>query len=128
MRRPTRLSLLLYMVPYAFLAMWIEWKNCPTGLLILEIPVAILPLACLAVLYGKSSTGKSMILGNLINLAVSGGFVAALTFCGTCRNKCGNPWAAYFKPFSALTAFLLLQCLLFLVQWLIYALAKRRVQ
>lgn len=112
--------MLLYCVPYVFLAMWIEWLNCPTGLVLVELPLAIIPLTVLAVRAGRAQRKKRIVVGNIINFMASGVLTVLLCVIDPPLNKCGNIWFTYFEPLDAIVLFLLVEVLLFFLQWMIY--------
>lgn len=111
---------ILYCIPYVFLAMWIEFLNCPTGLVSIELPLIVIPLCVLAFMAGKSQRKREILVGNLINFTVSGSFTLFLYSFGHVLNRCGNLWSVYFEPLNAVTLFLLLEILLFVLQWISY--------
>lgn len=110
-------------VPYLFLAMLIEWRCCPTGLLSLELLIFLIPVG-LSWRAGKRGTKKEALLGAVLQGLVSGAFVAALSLADVPLNRCGNVWGTYFKPFSAWELFVLLEGLLLLLQWGAYHCGK----
>lgn len=106
---------IFYAVPYVFLVMLIEWRNCPTGMVEVEIPLFLISAVLLGVIGGLFWTKKEFRKLNLMQTIVSGACVLLMS-CLPVTNKCGNLWATYFKPFTAIQLFLLLEVLFYLTE------------
>lgn len=115
---------IFYVVPYVFLAMLVEWKNCPTGMVKVEIPLFCLGAALLGVLGGLCWTKAEFRVLSLLQAIVSGGFVLLLSRLPLV-NKCGGVWATYFKPFTAIQLFVILEAVFWLMEWAVCALVKK---
>jgi hypothetical protein len=111
-------------IPYVFLVMLIEWRNCPTGMVEVEIPLFCISAALLGVIGGLYWTKLEFRKWSLLQAAVSGICVlllAQLPFV----NKCGNVWATYFKPFTAIQFFFILEILFWLIGSAARAIVKK---
>lgn len=84
--------------------MLLEWIFCPTGMLLVEVLVFLLPVV-LSWHAGKRCAKRDLMWGNAAQCLLSGMLVAVLGLSDSLLNKCGNLWMPYFKPFSAVELF-----------------------
>lgn len=114
-----------YSIPYVFLAMFVEWMFCPTGNVRLEVIILIMPIALSAIAGVKGKTSE-IIQGNIINCISSFSLVLAFSLCDNLiLNNCSDVWHTYFKPFSALQIFVILEVLLLVLQIVGHRLSMR---
>ena len=116
---------IFYVIPYVFFVMLIEWRNCPTGMVMVEIPLFCLSAVLLGALGGIFLPKSAFYMWNLIQAGASG--ICVLVLAGLPYvNRCGNVWATYFKPFTAVQFFVFLQVLFWLIERITYALVRKR--
>jgi len=115
---------IFYAVPYVFLVMLIEWRNCPTGMVEVEIPLFLISAVLLGVIGGLCWTKKEFRKLNLVQAIVSGACVLLLSGLPLV-NKCGDVWATYFKPFTAIQLYVILEAVFWLIECAVCALVKK---
>ena len=119
-----RVLKILYAVPYVFLVMLIEWRNCPTGMVAVEIPLFCGSAVLLGVFGGLYWMKAELRALGFLQAIASGGLVLLLSGLSLV-NKCGSVWATYFKPFTAIQLFVILEAVFWLVECAVCALVKK---
>ncbi len=110
-----------FCVPTVFLAMWIEYQNCPRGLLPAEVPLVFLPAALLGFLCGRAGERRVFLRGWALNILSSLAGMAAVSLAGLSCPRNDAPFWDHFSPAgTALGMLLFVSGLALYLSWLFF--------
>lgn len=118
---PVWLLYLFFSVPTVFLAMWIEFQNCPRGLPYIEVPLVAIPAVVLGFLCGKLRAKRVFWGGCALNF-LSSLVCIAVASLGQAYCPRNHTWSQFSPVSTALEVLVFLSLLATWVSWLFFML------
>lgn len=119
-----KLLLILYAIPYVFCGMYCQWVDFGLWMTILT-GLTFIPPVVYAYLCAKNGCKTIFLFGNMITFITSLLLTWVLNFIQL-TSETGMSWYGAFKPFNSIQMVVFCSVVSFLMQVIIYKLAKRK--